>query len=258
MAGAASGPLPPARQGRCPSGVAGLKDDFLAVVFLVLENVIAAGRLLERQGVGDDAGGIDLAVLDPLQQRVSAENPVTLCDLGILADQAAEPVPAENLDVCAWSRWLPTSGRRALLQRPVRTMLVVVIDVLAEDQSQVPFAGYQHPVQALAAGTGDPPFGDSVRPRSLDRCFDDPHADGGEYGVEGRGELGVPVADQELQAASLVFDATSGSSGAAARTVPWSPSATPSSPSPGTCCLIPMPGSPNSARLARPHRAPAP
>ena len=36
--------------------------------------------------------------------------------------------------------------------------------------------------------------------------FDDPHADGGEYGVEGRGELGVPVADQELQAASLVFE----------------------------------------------------
>jgi hypothetical protein len=139
-------------------------------------------------------------------RRVSAENPVTLRDLGILADQAAKVVPAENLEVCAWSRWLPTSGRRALLQRPVRAMLVVVIDVLAEDQSQVPFAGYQHPVQALAAGTGDPPFGDSVRPRRLDRCFDDPHADGGEYGVEGRGELGVPVADQELQAASLVFE----------------------------------------------------
>ncbi len=56
---------------------------------------------------------------------VSAENPVTLCDLGILAARAAEPVPAENLDVCAWSRWLPTPGRRALLQRPVRAMLVV-------------------------------------------------------------------------------------------------------------------------------------
>jgi hypothetical protein len=30
-------------------------------------------------------------------------------------------------------------------------MLVVVIDVLAEDQSQMPFAGDQHSVQALAA-----------------------------------------------------------------------------------------------------------
>src|SRR5690348_9456931 len=52
MAEAASRPLPPARQDRCPSGLAGLKDDFLAVVFLVLENVIAAAGLLERQGVG--------------------------------------------------------------------------------------------------------------------------------------------------------------------------------------------------------------
>ena len=26
--------------------------------------------------------------------RVGAENPVTLCDLGILADKAAEPVPS--------------------------------------------------------------------------------------------------------------------------------------------------------------------
>jgi hypothetical protein len=37
-----------------------------------------------------------------------------------------------------------------------------VIGVLVEDQSQVLFAGYQHPVQALMAGTGDPAFGYSV------------------------------------------------------------------------------------------------
>ena len=62
-----------------------------------------------------------------------------------------QPVPAENQDACAWSRWLPTPGRRALLQRPVRAMLVVVIGVLAQDQPQVPFTGDQHPVQALMA-----------------------------------------------------------------------------------------------------------
>src|SRR5712672_3017117 len=39
---------------------------------------------------------------------------------------------------------------------------VVMVGVLAEDQLQVPFAGDQHPVQALAAGTGDPAFGYSV------------------------------------------------------------------------------------------------
>jgi hypothetical protein len=35
------------------------------------------------------------------ERPVGAENPVTLCDLGILADQAAEPVPPYNPDVCA-------------------------------------------------------------------------------------------------------------------------------------------------------------
>jgi hypothetical protein len=40
-----------------------------------------------------------------------------------------------------------------------------MIDVLAEDQSQVPFAGDQHPVQAFAACTGDPAFGYGVGPR---------------------------------------------------------------------------------------------
>jgi hypothetical protein len=35
-------------------------------------------------------------------------------------------------------------GRRTLLQRPVRAMLVIVIDVLAQDQPKVPLAGDQH------------------------------------------------------------------------------------------------------------------
>jgi len=56
---------------------------------------------------------------------------------------------------------MPASGRRILLQRPGPER-VVVIDVLAQDQSQVPFAGDQHPVQALAPGAGDPTFGNRV------------------------------------------------------------------------------------------------
>jgi hypothetical protein len=57
-----------------------------------------------------------------------------------------------------------TPGRRALLQCAVRPVRGVVIDVLAEDQSQMPFPGDQHPVQAFTAGTGDPPLGDRVGP----------------------------------------------------------------------------------------------
>jgi hypothetical protein len=33
---------------------------------------------------------------------VGAENYVTLCDLGILVDQTAQPVPAQNPDTCAF------------------------------------------------------------------------------------------------------------------------------------------------------------
>ena len=39
---------------------------------------------------------------------------------------------------------------------------------------------------------------DGVRPRRPDRGLDDPDALGGEDGVEGRGELGVSVTDEEL------------------------------------------------------------
>jgi hypothetical protein len=52
--------------------------------------------------------------------------------------------------------------RRVLVQCPVRAVAVMVTDVLAEDQPQVPFAGDQHLVQALAAGAADPAFGYSV------------------------------------------------------------------------------------------------
>ena len=43
---------------------------------------------------------------------VGAENCVTSCDLGIFADQAAEPVPAQYPDAGARSRWIhaPSSG----------------------------------------------------------------------------------------------------------------------------------------------------
>jgi len=67
-------------------------------------------------------------------------------------DQAAESVSAQNAHTGHFDRRMRTPGGRVLLQRPVRAMRVVVVGVLAEDQPRVPFAGDQHPVQALAAG----------------------------------------------------------------------------------------------------------
>ena len=55
----------------------------------------------------------------------SPEYPVTLCDLGIFADQAAEPVPTQDPDIRADSGRTLTPGRRALAERPVRPMNVV-------------------------------------------------------------------------------------------------------------------------------------
>jgi hypothetical protein len=95
---------------------------------------------------------------------VSAEYVVTSCDLGVFVDQAAEPVPPQNPDTCAWGGRTLASGGWVLVQRPVRPMGVAMVDVLAEDQLQVPFAGDQHPVQALVAGTGDPAFGYGIAP----------------------------------------------------------------------------------------------
>jgi hypothetical protein len=53
-------------------------------------------------------------------------------------DQAAEPVPPQNPDILAYSgRTLPLGGR-ALAERPVRAMNVIVLDVLTQDQPKVP------------------------------------------------------------------------------------------------------------------------
>ncbi len=56
----------------------------------------------------------------------------------------------------------------------------------------------EEPVQALSPDGADEPLGDSVRSRRADGRLDDPHPFPGEDGVEGGGELGVAVADEEL------------------------------------------------------------
>lgn len=78
-------------------------------------------------------------------------------------DQAAEPIPAKDPHGCGRSGQTRVPARRSLPQRPVRPMQIVMIGILAKDQPQVSLAGDQHPVQALAAGAGDPAFRDRVR-----------------------------------------------------------------------------------------------
>ncbi len=75
-------------------------------------------------------------------------------------DQTAEPIPAQNTHTGHAGGRLRTTGGRGLPQRPLRPVGIV----LARDQPQVPYTGDQHPVQALAAGAGDPAFRDGVGP----------------------------------------------------------------------------------------------
>src|SRR6185437_11246714 len=111
------------------------------------------------------------------------EYPVTLCDLGIFTDQAAEPVPSQDPDTWVHKGRMLTPGGRALAERPVRAMNVIVLDVIAQDQPQVPLAGDQHPVQALAPDAGNSPLRDRVRPGRPHWRLDDPHTGSGEHRV---------------------------------------------------------------------------
>jgi len=73
----------------------------------------------------------------------------------------------------------------------VRPVGVVVIDVFAEDVVEMPPAGDENAVGALAPGAGDPPLADRVRLRRLGWGLDDPHAGRGEDCVERAGVLGT-------------------------------------------------------------------
>ena len=100
---------------------------------------------------------------------VGAGNRVTSCDLDIFADQSAEPIPPRDAHTGHFYGWVDAPGGRVLLQRPVRSAGVAVPGVLVQDQLQVPFAGDQRPVQALAAAAGNPSFSDSPPTRRQSR-----------------------------------------------------------------------------------------
>jgi hypothetical protein len=150
---------------------------------------------------------------DTGREGVGADNSVTSRDLRILVDQAAEPVASSDADGVARGRGGDLAVGWSVAEGPVRPVGVVVIDVFAEGVVEVSPAGDEDAVGALAPGGDDPALADGVRARRLDRRGDDAHAGGGEYCVERVGLLGIPVCDQELQAAGplgLIHERVSG------------------------------------------------
>ena len=130
------------------------------------------------------------------RQPVSAENPVTSCDVHVLVYQAAEPVPSYWPGDPAGGRG-SAAGGRVLIKRSVWAVGVVVLDELLQHYGEVAGSGDQEVVEALAAQRADPALRDRVRPRRPHGGAEDADVGAGEHGVEGGAELAVPVADQE-------------------------------------------------------------
>jgi hypothetical protein len=128
---------------------------------------------------------------------VGAENAVTSCDLQVFVDQSAETVASKVPNVGAGRCWSGSSGWWLLIEGSVRSVSVVVLDELGQDLVEVSWSGDEDVVEAFAAQGADPALRDRVRPGSLRRRLEDADSVCVEDVVDGSGELGVAIADQE-------------------------------------------------------------
>jgi len=91
-----------------------------------------------------------------------------------------------------------------LAEGPVGPVRVVMLDVLGKGCFKVAAAEDEHPVEALAPDGADDALADGVGPGCPNGALDDPGALCGEDSVEGGGELGVAIADEELDGVRLL------------------------------------------------------
>jgi hypothetical protein len=123
----------------------------------------------------------------------------------VLVDQSAEDLATTQLRKRRHTRWVTTTHRRdgrAQAEAAVRTVLIVVIDVAVQDANKVLAADDQEVVQALSADGRDPAFGDGVGVGRPNRRAGDLGTGRAPDIVERSGELGVPVAVRNLNAAA--------------------------------------------------------
>jgi hypothetical protein len=91
--------------------------------------------------------------------------------------------------------------RRVLVEALMRPVVIDMAHILVNDGAGVSLVVDQQPVGALLANAANEPLGIAIRSRRPRRDLDHIEAFGGEDGIEGGGELGVPVADQEAERA---------------------------------------------------------
>ncbi|HEY6430283.1 MAG TPA: hypothetical protein VIX84_23880 [Acidimicrobiales bacterium] len=82
-----------------------------------------------------------------------------------------------------------------------------MLDVLGQDGLEVATSEDQHPVEAFSADRADEALGNGVGSRCPNRGLDDPDALRNKHNVEGRGELGVSVTDEESPVSKVARDA---------------------------------------------------
>ena len=102
-------------------------------------------------------------------------------------DRPTEPIWSYDPSSRHDDRWLARPQRRRLPQGTVRTVVVVMIDVLGQDSLEMPASQDQHPVQCLTPNGADPALRVGVRPRRPHRCAQHLESLGGEDRVEGGG-----------------------------------------------------------------------
>jgi hypothetical protein len=92
------------------------------------------------------------------------------------------------------------------LDTSVGSGFVVVTDVLAENDLEMSLRDNQQVVETVLSDSPHKALGEGIRPRRGDRGLDSPDSDGGKNGVEAGDELGIPVPDEESEAASGLFE----------------------------------------------------
>ena len=88
----------------------------------------------------------------------------------------------------------------------VRPVVVVMVLVLAKHGCGVSQVDDEDAVKEFASDAADETFGDRVGSWCPHRCLNDADVERGEHGVEGCGELGVTVPDEEPEAAAGVLE----------------------------------------------------
>ena len=80
--------------------------------------------------------------------------------------QTAEPGHRYNLTACYGLRPCFAAGRRSLRQREVRSVFVVVTDILVHQPPQMSFVQHYYMVEQISSTTADPTLGNAVLPRA--------------------------------------------------------------------------------------------